>query len=86
MSAITKNERWRFNADGRKKKKIVCVKLGPERVNTSPFDGINNVLILNILSHLNCSERYTCIMLVCKGFREFKTSLPRLFVYLSDDG
>ena len=41
--------------------------------------------MLNIMSHLNCSERYSCVASVCKGFRDFKTSMPGLFVDLSDD-
>ena len=86
LSAVPDNERWRFDAAGRKKKKHAPVKTGPERVNTGLFDGIDNALMRNILSHLSCSDKYTCVTSVCKGFRDFKTSLPGLFVDLSDDG
>ena len=86
LSAVPTNERWRFETDGKKKKKHAPVKSGPQRVNTGLFDGVDNALMLNIFSYLKCSERFKCVTEVCKGFRDFRTSMPGLFVDLSDDG
>lgn len=85
INAMPEAERWRVNEKtGRKKSSYTPVKGGPERINTGSFDAIDSTTMLNILMFLNCKERHTCVTSVCKGWREFKTSMPTLFLDLSD--
>ena len=83
INAIPDNQKWRFNEHtGRKKKSYTPVKSGPERVDTGSFDSVDTSTMLNILTYLNCRERYVCVTEVCKGWREFKSSMPSLFLDL----
>ena len=82
IKAMPEHERWRIDSSGKKKKSYSPVKGGPERVNTGAFDAIDATTMLNIFMHLNCKEKHTCVTSVCKGWREFKMSMPRLFLDL----
>ena len=82
INAMPAEEQWRINPDGKKKKSYSPVKSGQERVNTGSFDDIDSTIMLNILMYLNCKEKYTCVTSVCKGWREFKASMPSLFLDL----
>lgn len=85
INAMPEAERWRVNEKtGRKKSSYTPVKGGPERINWGSFDAVDSSTMLNILMFLNCKERHTCVTSVCKGWREFKTSMPTLFLDLSD--
>jgi hypothetical protein len=85
INAMPEAERWRVNEKtGRKKSSYTPVKGGAERINTGSFDIVDSTTMLNILTFLNCKERHTCVTSVCKGWREFKTSMPTLFLDLSD--
>ncbi|KAK1738660.1 hypothetical protein QTG54_010690 [Skeletonema marinoi] len=86
INAMPDHEKWRIDpSDGKKKKSYTPVKSGPERVNTGAFDAVDSTTMLNIFMFLNCKEKYTCVMSVCKGWREFKATMPSLFLDLSDN-
>ncbi|KAL7498031.1 hypothetical protein ACHAWT_005986 [Skeletonema menzelii] len=85
IDAMPEHEQWRIDSSGKKKKSYSPVKSGPERVNTGAFDNIDAATMLNIFMYLNCKEKYTCVTSVCKGWREFKVTMPSLFLDLSDN-
>ena len=82
INAMPEHEQWRIDSSGKKKKSYSPVKSGPERVNTGAFDNIDAATMLNIFMYLNCKEKYTCVTSVCKGWREFKVTMPSLFLDL----
>jgi len=83
INAMPDHEKWRIDpSDGKKKKSYTPVKSGPERVNTGAFDAVDSTTMLNIFMFLNCKEKYNCVMSVCKGWREFKATMPSLFLDL----
>ncbi len=82
INAMPEHEKWRIDSYGKKKKSIPTVKSGPERVNTGAFDSVDSSTMLNIFMYLNCKEKYTCVTSVCKGWREFKATMPSLFLDL----
>ena len=91
-NALPADARWRFSSassPGILKSKSKSgggpVKAGRERVNTGLFDGLDTVIMANILHGLNVKERYLCCTAVAKSWRGFKKSIPGLFVDLSDD-
>ena len=91
-NALPADAKWRFSSassPGIIKSKSKAdggpVKAGRERVNTGLFDGLDTVIMANILQGLNVKERYLCCTAVAKSWRGFKTRIPGLFVDLSDD-
>ena len=82
INAMPDNERWRITDDGKKKKSFSPVKSAPERVNTGTFDAVDSATMLNILTFLNCKEKFTCVTSVSKSWRKFKESMPTLFLDL----
>ena len=82
INAMPEHEKWRIDSSGKKKKSYSPVKSGPERVNTGAFDSVDSATMMNIFMYLNCKEKYTCVTSVCKGWREFKATMPSLFLDL----
>ena len=82
ISAMPESEQWRVNSDGRKKTSVAPVKSGPERINTGDFDVVDSTTMYSIFTFLNCKEKHKCVTSVCKGWRDFKTSMPTLFLDL----
>ena len=82
INAMPEHEKWRIDSSGKKKQSYTPVKSGPERVNTGAFDPVDSTTMLNIFMYLNCKEKYTCVTSVCKGWREFKATMPSLFLDL----
>ena len=82
INAMPEHEKWRIDSSGKKKQSYSPVKSGPERINTGAFDSVDSTTMLNIFMYLNCKEKYTCVTSVCKGWREFKTTMPSLFLDL----
>ena len=91
-NALPADAQWRFSSasspgiiKSKSKSDGGPVKAGRERVNTGLFDGLDTVIMSNILQSLNVKERYLCCTAVAKSWRGFKTGIPGLFVDLSDD-
>lgn len=91
-NAIPADAQWRFSSasspgiiKSKSKSDGGPVKAGRERVNTGLFDGLDTVIMANILQSLNVKERYLCCTAVAKSWRGFKTRIPGLFVDLSDE-
>lgn len=82
INAMPEHEKWRIDSSGKKKQSYSPVKSGPERVNTGAFDPVDSTTMLNIFMYLNLKEKYTCVTSVCKGWREFKATMPSLFLDL----
>ena len=72
-SALPAEAKWRFSSVSspgilKKAKANGPVKAGRERVNTGLFDGLDTVIMGNILHGLNVKERYLCCTSVAKSW------------------
>lgn len=72
-NALPAEAKWRFSSASspgilKKTKANGPVKAGRERVNTGLFDGLDTVIMGNILHGLNVKERYLCCTSVAKSW------------------
>ena len=72
-NALPAEARWRFSSASspgilKATKSNGPVKAGRERVNTGLFDGLDTVIMGNILHRLNVKERYLCCTSVAKSW------------------